>query len=455
MGTRSRRSAKADNPAGASAAATATPAAGAPSSLDEAREQLAQQSHVIDKLQFLVEASKVLNSTLDLPELIRIILDMATRETGADRGTVFLVDHEQKQIWSLVAHGVGASEIRLPMGKGIAGAVAESGEIVNLADAYDDPRFDRNFDQRFGYRTHSLLCLPIRDRDDKIVGVLQLLNKPERSFDQDDVGFIQDLSVHFAIALENARLHRESLERQKMERELQLARSIQQSLLPEAPPQLEALDVAVCYQSTLQVGGDYFDFLFLGPDTLCYVVADVEGKGVASAMIMSNLQATLRAIVKHVHSLEGIMFMLNDSIIQSARSRKFMTMFIGLFDLPGRGLHFVNAGHVPPMVVRKQGETVALREGGIPVGLFPQSRYERGFLKLEPGDVILTCTDGIVEAADTQGEQYESSRMVAVALENRARSAKEIAEAIFSDAVAFSDKGVHQDDKVMMAIKVR
>src|SRR3990170_1726489 len=280
------------------AVATAAPA---PATLAEAREALAQQARQLARLSFLVEASKILNSTLDLPELLGLILKMAQENTGADRGSLFLVDHERQEIWSLLAHGLEQKEIRLPMGKGIAGAVAATGDIVNLADAYTDPRFDRDFDQRFGYRTKALLCLPITDRDDKTVGVLQLLNKRDGNFDAEDVDFLQSLSVHSAIALENARLHRESLERQRMEREMALARSIQ----------------------------------------------------------------------------------------------------------------------------------------------------------LEPGDVILACTDGITEAANAAGDQFETERMVAAAREHRQKPAQDIVEAIVAEVAAFERGGSHFDDKVMMALKLR
>src|SRR3989338_6208715 len=426
------------------AVATAAPA---PAPLAEAREALAQQARQLARLQFLVEASKILNSTLDLPELLGLILKMARENTGADRGSLFLVDHERKEIWSLLAHGLEQKEIRLPMGKGIAGAVAETGEIVNLADAYTDARF--------GYRTRSLLCLPVKDRDDKTVGVLQLLNKRDGNFDVEDVDFLQSLSVHSAIALENARLHRESLERQRMERELALARSIQRGLIPDQPPELDTFDIAVRYESSLEVGGDYYDFLTPSPNTFLFVVADVEGKGVGAAMIMSNLQATLHAVSMHLHSLEGIVYTLNESLVQSARSKKFMTFFIGLVDLSGRGLHYINAGHVPPVVMRPQGEPEHLKEGGMVLGLFSGQRYERGYIKLEPGDVILACTDGITEAANAAGDQFETERMVDAARANRQKPAQGIVEAIVAEVAAFERGGTHFDDKVMMALKVR
>lgn len=434
--------------------ATLVPPA-AMASLAEACEALAQQARQLARLNFLVEASKILNSTLDLPELLGIILRIAQEHTGADRGTLFLVDHEQKEIWSLLAHGLEQKEIRLPLGKGIAGSVAQTGEVVNLADAYTDARFDRDFDQRFAYHTRSLLCLPVKDRADKIVGVLQLLNKERGNFDAEDVDFLQSLSVHAAIALENARLHCESLERQRMEQELTLARSIQRGLIPDKPPELDGFEIAVRYESSLQVGGDYYDFLIPKPNTFVFVVADVEGTGVAAAMIMSNLQATLHAVFMRLHSLEGIVYTLNESLVQSARSKKFMTLFLGLVDLDGLGLHYINAGHVPPVVVRPQGEPAFLKEGGMVLGVFPGQRYERGYVKLESGDVILACTDGITEAANAASEQFEAGRMIAAARANRQKPAEKIVEAIFAEVAAFERGGTHLDDKVVMALKVR
>ena len=148
-----------------------------PASLEEASRYLAEQARTIDRLHFLVEASKILNSTLVLGELLDIILTIATQYTSCDRGSLFLVDHQEQQIWSLIAQGLVEKEIRLPIGRGIAGNVAQTGEVVNLADAYDDPRFDQSFDKKSGYRTRSLLCVPINDRAGKIVGVLQLLDR--------------------------------------------------------------------------------------------------------------------------------------------------------------------------------------------------------------------------------------------------------------------------------------
>ncbi len=164
--------------------------------------------HSIDTLTSIVEATKQLNSTLDLGELTNIVLQLATRQTGAERGTMYLVDKEHQEIWSLVGLGLTLEEIRIPMGKGIAGHVARTGETVNLLDAYSDARFEPDVDRRLGYHTRTLLCLPILNKANAVVGVLQLLNKSGGPFNTEDTNFLRALSVHCAIAIENAQLHR-------------------------------------------------------------------------------------------------------------------------------------------------------------------------------------------------------------------------------------------------------
>src|ERR1700689_2971329 len=311
----------------------------------------------------IVEATKRLNSTLDLAELLNIILQLTTRHTGAERGTVFLVDRERGEIWSLVGLGLDQHEIRLPINRGIAGWVAEHGETVNLEDAYADPRFESEVDIRLGFRTKSLLCLPIRSKSGEPIGVLQLLNKKSGPFTHADENLLRAISDHVALALENAQLHREMLHKQRMERDLALARSIQMGLLPERPPQLEGFDIAVSHRPSLECGGDYYDFIALAPNTTLAVVADVEGKGVGSAMVMANLQATLHALLAHLHSLERLGESLNDMMLAENRRQNFMPMFVGLLDQPRRTFHYVNPRLVHPIVVVVNGDVQYLPEG--------------------------------------------------------------------------------------------
>jgi serine phosphatase RsbU (regulator of sigma subunit) len=420
--------------------------------LEEASHAPAQAG-AFERLQFLVETSKVLNSTLDLPELLEIVLGLTIAQTRAERASLFLVDASRQQLWSLIAQGLGHQEIRLPFGKGLAGRVAQTGEIVNLVDAYESPYFDAHFDQQFGYRTRSILVMPVRDRSGRIVGVLELLNKRGGAFDEVDIAFLESISVHAAIALDNARLHKESLERQRLERDLALARTIQQGLLPKAAPRLPGLDVAVRHETCYYVGGDYYDFLPVGHSQL-FVIADVEGKGASSALVMSNLQATLRTLVRHVHALEGVMFYLNEALLESTRGEKYLTLFLGLLDMPRRGLHYINAGHLPPLVVGKSGRSRSLEQGGPVIGLLPGLRYTRGYVQLEPGEVVVACTDGITEASNAAEEQYGLERLAQSVARGRTRPASEIVDAVFDDVNGFSAGAEGRDDRVVMALRV-
>ena len=382
-------------------------------------EVLTSAQRTLNRLQSMVEASKVFNSTLDLSELLGRALDVAKTLTHAERGTLFLVDEKNSEIWSLIAQGMEKAEIRLPLGRGIAGHVAQTGDIVNIPDAYADARFDPDTDKRTGFRTRNILTLPVRNKAGKIVAALQLLNKADGSFTDEDSEAVLTLSGQMAMSLENARLHRDVVEKERLEGEMALARGIQRSLLPETTPVVPGFDIAVLNEPCFEVGGDYYDFLSLGQNTLLVVVADVEGKGISSAMVMSNLQATLRALVLHLHSLNDITESVNRMILKDTRGEKYLTMFMGLIDTRRKAIHYINCGHVPPVIVRPGQEPIELREGGMVIGLFDDIQFERGHVRFQTGDILLLCTDGITEAMDTHNEEFGMQRVVACVSKTR------------------------------------
>jgi phosphoserine phosphatase RsbU/P len=415
-----------------------------------------ENRRTITQLSLLFEATRLLNSTLDLAELLDLILKIAKTEVKADRGTVFLVDSKNRQVWSFVAQGLDHQEIRVPFGHGVAGRVAVTGEIVNVEDAYALEYFERSFDQKTGYHTKSLLCVPIRHAAGYIVGVIQLLNQSETGkFSKEDEDFLLKLSGHMAMALENARLHRDALEKQRLERELEMARGIQRSLLPDSPPVIPGFELSVVNEPCYEVGGDYYDFLTLGPQTLLLVIADVEGKGVSSALVMSNLQATLRALVMHLHSLEVLALSLNEMMYNDTKSRKYLSIFLGLVDTRRNGLHYINAGHVPPILVSGEtGEYQLLQDGGTVVGLFPSAEYTRGSVNLKAGDVLVASTDGITEACDAEENEYGYQRLAACVARHRDKSAEQIVEAVLAEVREHAKAETHIDDKVLMVLKI-
>jgi serine phosphatase RsbU (regulator of sigma subunit) len=285
------------------------------------------------------------------------------------------------------------------------------------------------------------------------VGVVELLNAQSGRFSKEDSDFLSRLSGHMAMALENARLHRDSLEKQRRERDLVLARSIQRGLLPEAPPVVPGYEIAVLNDPCFDVGGDYYDFLQLGPQSLLFVVADVQGKGVAAALVMSNLKATLRALVMHLHSLEVLAFSLNE-MLYSAATGRYLSLFLGLVDTRRNVLQYINAGHVPPVVVSAGRQTKLLEEGGTVIGLFPEADYKRGSLKLNAGDVLVCSTDGILEISDEHGHEYGVMRLAQCVRRHQEKSAQNIVDAVLAEVASYATASMNVDDKMLVAVKV-
>ena len=412
-----------------------------------------EEKRTAKALSAILESTKLLNSTLDLPELLDIILQLSTRLCEADRGTIFLVDRKHNEIWSLKGLGLEKREIRLSIHRGIAGWVAREGSSVRVEDASADPRFDPDVDRDLGYHTRALIALAIRNDQGEIVGVLELLNKQAGPFSAADEQALTHLSVYIAVALEKAQLHHAILAKQRMEHDLQLARNVQGGLLPENLPQIEAMEVSVAYRPSLMVGGDYYDFMRLKPDALLFVIGDVEGKGVASALMMASLQALLRTSAAHVHALERVVASVNEFIFSRTRVRKLLSLFVAVIDERNRALHYINAGHVPPVVIRRDGQATTLDEGGLVLGVFPDATYKRGSIQLRPGDIFAAYTDGVTEAMDLHGEQFGLGRLQNLVYGHRADPAAEIVKTVLSEVDRFSQEGLNEDDRVMLILK--
>ncbi len=184
--------------------------------VSELEKSLESSKTQVEKLNMLIDAAKSVNSTLDLDKLLDVILETAIKSIAADRGTLYLVDELKSEIWSKALRGSEVIEIRLPIGKGLSGYVAKTGETINIPDAYNDSRFNPEVDKKSGYRTNNMLCMPMRDRDGKIIGVFQMLNKKGGPFTFQDEEFINALSIHASIAIENARLAQEMVNNERL-----------------------------------------------------------------------------------------------------------------------------------------------------------------------------------------------------------------------------------------------
>ena len=407
----------------------------------------------VNRLRRILEAAKLLNSTIDLATLTGIILKIVREEMGVDRGTVFIVDRERKELRSIVAQDVEGAGIRLAFGSGIAGTVAALGNVIDIPDAYADSRFNQSIDVALQYRTKDIYCMPIVNREAETVGVLQLLNR-KAPFQDDDLEFIRSMSVHIGLALENAWLHSQLLEKRKMEQELALARDIQQNLCPRLPASCCGVQLAASSTMCDAVGGDYLDYHRLGDQRFIIMLGDVSGKGIGAALVMTSLHASCRALLKHVDSLERIALILNESLVDTTRAQTYVTLLAVLIDSIAGKLHCLRAGHHPPLLVDGDGKSQWLEQGGgLPIGLFPDLKLSREVYEIPRGATVVLYTDGVTEAENSTHELFGSTRLQAAVETNRNQTAAEIHSAIRESLSAFTGECTPTDDSTLVVLK--
>lgn len=405
--------------------------------------------------QSLVEASKLLNSTLDLHQLLEIILEIALKNTDAEAGTIYLVDEKSDTIWSKVSDLEKKIEVRLEMGKGVAGHVAKSGDTINIADAYQHPNFTKKFDQLTGFRTKSMLCMPMRNEENKIVGVFQLINKKTGKFTEEDEQFLQDLSVHAALALRQTELHKEALEKKAIACEIAIARDIQSYILPKTLPQIYGYEFAATNLPSEVVSGDYYDFITHHGEKICFVIGDVAGKGIPAALMMAGLRTAM-----HAQALVGVdmtpaLFIerVNQLIYESSPHNKFITLFYGELFLDTGRIVYVNAGHNPPFYANCKGQFAPLMTNGLPLGVKLDAIYKTGELYLQKGEYLYLYTDGVTEAMNAHEQEFGEENLLSVLRQNnKTLAAQMLMEQVVRNVQIFRGESAQNDDLTMAVV---
>ena len=246
---------------------------------------------------------------------------------------------------------------------------------------------------------------------------------------------------------------REQRLRATQDRELAAAEEIQQSLLPRHMPILEGVELAVAWRPAGVVSGDYFDVIRFDVGRAALCVGDVMGKGMPAALVMSNLQALVKTFATASALPQRLCEQIDRAVCGNLPEGRYITFFYGLFETSSRRFVYANAGHNPPLLVRRDGRTARLSEGGIVLGLFPENRYEQGEVRLRAGDRLLCFTDGITEATNEAGELFGEERLLRLLVEYRKQSASELRETILNAVADFSG-GSFQDDVTLVALAV-
>ena len=408
-------------------------------------------------LKALLGVAKALASEIKLDNLLQVIVAKAAEVMDAERATLFLYDQPRNELWSKTTQKLEINEIRIPVGVGIAGTVAKTRALINIADAHADPRFDPTFDKQTGYRTRSILCLPLIGNGDSLVGVIQVLNKKNRqTFDEIDESLLAGLSDHITVALERGRLIEAYIEKERLEEGLKLAHDIQMTMLPKTfPPfpERRELDIFAAIAPAKKVGGDFYDFFFLDENRLCFAIGDVSGKGVAAALFMAVIKTLFKAIAARVQNPSDILSTVNRQICRDNDSQMFTTLFCGILNTRTGEIQYSSGGHNPPYHISRGGVQQVPQTGGRVLGLVEDSSYGWGRLVLGSGETIFLYTDGVTEALDPVGEFFSERRLESILTQTKFASTREQIDHLTSQITLFAAGAEQSDDITVLAIR--
>jgi sigma-B regulation protein RsbU (phosphoserine phosphatase) len=400
------------------------------------------------------EVSQALVLHRPLAELLEHVMDLIGTYLAMDRGVLMLKEGNPLQLIPKVVR-VNNSRFQnetIMVSRSIMDMVCDQQLAVLTSDAAVDPRF-MGRESIISSGIHSAMCVPLWNNKD-ITGIIYAdrisLLQP---FTDDDLRLLTLLSNLAAIKIENAILIEQAIEKEKMERELQLAADIQRDFLPKSTPPCELFDIAGKNVPCRQVGGDYYDFISVDPCRIGIAVADVSGKGVSASLLMASLRAALHSEIRPKYDLSAVAAKLNDFVQSSSPINSFISFFFAELNKESGELRYVNAGHNPPLVVGRKGKVRALGISGLCLGMLPGMTYEEKAETLEPGDIFLIYTDGITESRNASNEEYGDERLVQVCRNNPGASAFDLMKAVFGTLEDFTGRAPAADDRTLVVVK--
>ncbi len=401
----------------------------------------------------VLEVSRELAAASELPPLLRKIEQAALQVLRCERATVFIYDRDSGELFSRLATGVEA--IRFPADQGIAGEVVRSGAVLEVPVAYDDPRFNRDIDRQTGFRTRNMIALPLVGFDRTTVGVLQVLNKTEGAFDAWDRQLAETLGGQVGVVLQRQLLLEQYAEKQRLQADLNIARDIQRNLLPEQPPQAPGFDLAGFNQPADETGGDCYDFIPLEDGCVGITIADATGHGIGPALVIAECRALFRATIGLSRDLAANVCRINDLLCEDLPSDRFVTAFFGLLDPADGSLVHHSAGHGPLIqYCRAEDRFIELKPSGIPLGIMRGARFDAPQrLVMSPGDLMVLVTDGFLEWARADGEQFGATRLEQTIHQHRDESSAAIIHAIREAVLAFAAGTPQADDLTAVVIR--
>lgn len=400
----------------------------------------------------LYQVTQTFNSSLDFEEVLNLVIDSIMEVTRAQRGFLMVADGDAFQVQ--VARGMDGEQLddSHAYSTTILRQVVETREALLTNNAQSDTRYVPGQSIILaGLR--AILCAPMLVQD-RLIGVVYV-DTAMRSgnFTESDLQLLNAVARQAGVAIENARLYKVAVEKGRLERELQMAREIQESLLPRRMPEFPGYEVAARWRSAREVAGDFYDLFMLEQNTLSLVIADVSDKGAPAALFMASARSMIRS-----HAFAGMspletLGRTNDLIQEDTDSGMFVTVYYSLLRSDGSSIH-VNAGHNPPMIYRHAEREVQLMpRGGRAIGWFPDNPLQTVELQLQPGDVMVYYTDGLTDAENRIGEPFGEQRLKLVLQAVATQSADMILQHVVEAVDSFCKGTPAFDDLTLCVVR--
>src|SRR5436190_1313006 len=404
---------------------------------------------LISKVGVALLSSSGLDNTLD--QVASLVFDTVP----AERVVIMLRDEKAEACMEIkLARNRGVDEPidEVRISRTIMNEVIENGTSVLTSDAQQDPRFTSETIVLQGIR--SVLAVPLSVDERHVFGLIYA-DSPTHAvtFTTDHLNILTTLASVASIRVENASLLDERMERERMERELELATEIQQRFQPSGPPVVEGYEFQGISFSCYEIGGDYYDFIARPEGNILVALGDVSGKGTAAALLMSSLHAAIHGQIAAKRSLDETITSVNEYLAENTPANRFVTLFLAELDPTTGEVRFINAGHNPPLLARADGTIEQLESGGLPLGIMPFSEYEAGTVQLRPGDALVIYSDGVSEAKKLAEEEFGMERLSAVIKANITSSASGLRDKVESALSAFTGTAAPNDDITLVIVK--
>lgn len=400
------------------------------------------------------DVSKALLLHQPLGELLDNIMDLICENLPMDRGILMIKEGNPAQFIPKVIriNDKNLKEHKIQVSQSIINMAVDKNSSILTSDAQADTRF-KAMESIIKFNIHSAMCVPLWNNRE-IIGIIysDRISNLEQ-FTDEDLKLLTLMSNVAAVKIENARTVEQTMELEKMKKELALAAKIQEDFLPKENPPCKKFEIVGYNTPCYQVGGDYYDFIDIDPSRLGIVVADVSGKGVGASLLMASLRAALQSEVYAEYNIEDMAAKLNDFVHRSSAPNAFITFFFCELNKGNGELKYINAGHNPPLIIDKKGKITRLESSGLCLGMFPSTTYEVKKVKINLGEMAILYTDGITESRSKDNKEFDEKGLIKLIRKHAKLQAPKILKKVYEELDSFTAGAERMDDMTLVIIQ--